>query len=420
MPRTSPKPLIRWLLYGVIAVATLGLGYGLGTLFRDPAPAAKKVSQEIPYYQRDQGWEPLHSPPLPPIFPDPIEELAHLDHLPYEEALPHDIYEGPDSTPVTPPEAALPQAPKPFLPPLAATPPPAVEVEETSAVALLARAPRPNHKPRNEMPPPRSAPVGKVIQDLFPLEPPGAAPQVASLPPPTAPSATVPSGTLGGGPVLAVVIDDLGVDQKRTAQAIALPGPLTLSFLTYAEDLSSQTAAAQAAGHELLVHVPMQPGNAKLDPGPEVLEVGLDAAEIRHRLDWGLSQFTGYVGINNHMGSKFTEDLESLTVVMQDLKERGLFFLDSRTSGATKGPEAARRVGLPFVMRNVFLDNVNRDDAVTKQLEILERLARRNGRAVAICHPRDATIRMLQSWLPGLAAKGITLVPVSRLVRDLG
>ncbi|CCQ73957.1 divergent polysaccharide deacetylase family protein [Magnetospira sp. QH-2] len=415
MPLLPTKPLIRWVVYGMMAVGTLAFGYGAGVMLRGDdsrVVSIKKVSQEIPYYKRRNGGAPYQLPPPEPIFPDPIEELAHLESLPYEEALPHDIYEGPDPTP---PESLLPKAPEPFL----AAPAPVVQepvVNETSAVAMLAQAPKPRIKPGGVMPPPKAAPVGQVFQELFPLDPPGAAasPQVASLPPAALPAPTKE------GPMVAVVIDDLGIDHKRTRKTIALPGPLTMAFLTYAEDLASQTGAATAAGHELLVHFPMQPGNAKLDPGPEVLELGLEPNEIRRRLNWGLSRFEGFVGVNNHMGSAFTADASSMAVVLEELRDRGLFFLDSRTTGKTAGPDVARRVGIPFAMRNVFLDNVNKDDAVAKQLAILEKLARRNGRAIAIGHPRDATIRMLGEWLPKLKAKGITLVPLSRMVDILG
>ena len=136
---------------------------------------------------------------------------------------------------------------------------------------------------------------------------------------------------------IAIVIDDAGIDRKRTARAIRLPGPLTISFLTYAEDLPRQTAAAHAAGHELLVHMAMEPTSKAVDPGPNVLRISDDARSIRNKLSLGLSRFGGYVGINNHMGSRFTADAAGMDVVMAMLHERGLMFLDSRTSGGTVG-----------------------------------------------------------------------------------
>ena len=217
-------------------------------------------------------------------------------------------------------------------------------------------------------------------------------------------------------PVIVLVIDDMGVDQKRSAKIIALKGPLTLSFLTYARDLARQTAAARKAGHELMLHVSMEPQSKSVDPGPNVLLVGLDSAELRRRLVWGLDRFQGFVGINNHMGSKFTGNADGMQVVMDVLKERRLFFLDSRTSGRTVGAKLARLAGVPVVERNIFLDNVNDEAAVLARLAETERLARRQGVAIAIGHPRDGTLKALGKWLPQVDSKGFRLLPITAVI----
>jgi hypothetical protein len=216
--------------------------------------------------------------------------------------------------------------------------------------------------------------------------------------------------------LIVIVIDDLGMDRKRTARAIGLHGPLTLSFLAYADDLKEQTEAARAAGHELLMHVGMEPVSESVDPGPNVLLTGLSSEEIRHRLEWNLGRSEGYVGINNHMGSKFTADPSAMMVVMEMLKRRGLLFLDSRTTGRSVGAKLARELGVPVAERNIFLDNVNETAAVDARLGELERLARRRGYAVAIGHPRDATLEALERWLQNLKDRGLVLVPLSAVV----
>jgi polysaccharide deacetylase 2 family uncharacterized protein YibQ len=221
----------------------------------------------------------------------------------------------------------------------------------------------------------------------------------------------------GDRPMIAVVIDDMGVDRQRTARVVALGAPLTVAFLTYAHDLPAQTAKARAAGHELLLHVPMEPGGSNVDPGPNVLLRDIESDELQRRIEWNLSRFDGYVGINNHMGSKFTADGPSMAILMLELKRRRLLFLDSRTTGATLGPAMARRFGVPLVQRNVFLDNDNRVDAVRRRLQETERLARRRGMAVAIGHPRDATIEALAAWLPTVESRGFVLVPLSAVLR---
>jgi len=217
-------------------------------------------------------------------------------------------------------------------------------------------------------------------------------------------------------PMVALVIDDMGLDRQRSAQVIALPGPLTLSYLTYADDLPAQTAAGRAAGHELMLHVPMAPRDIGFDPGPNVLEPGLADAELARRLDWGLGRFAGYVGINNHMGSRFTADRAAMARVMAALDARGLLFLDSRTTGDSVGLSAAAAQGVPAVARDVFLDHERTPDAVAAALVELEDTARRRGYAIAIGHPADVTIEALTAWLPDARRRGLMIVPLSAVV----
>ena len=218
-------------------------------------------------------------------------------------------------------------------------------------------------------------------------------------------------------PVIAVVIDDLGLNRRMTKEIVSLPAPLTASFMSYAEDLDSQTAAARQAGHELLVHTPMEPFNN--DPGPGALFLGMSDDEIRNRLGVMLDSFSGYVGINNHMGSRFTSDRRSMDVVMEEVKKRGLLFLDSLTARHSKGKAAADAKGIPYAVRNVFLDNARKPSEVMKQLRLLERVAKRNGTAVGIGHPHRATAEALRLWIPEVQKRGFKLVPVSAVVRRL-
>jgi uncharacterized protein len=221
-----------------------------------------------------------------------------------------------------------------------------------------------------------------------------------------------------GRPMIAIVIDDLGLDRRNADRVVQLPAPLTLSFMTYADDLTVQTRAAHAAGHELLVHVPMEPISRAEDMGPNGLSVGLGRDEVLRRLRWNLDRFDGYVGINNHMGSRFTADSGSMMPVMQELRTRGLLFLDSRTIGNSAGIELAQRFDVPHAARDVFLDNEVNGAAIAAQLAEVETIARRHGSAIAIGHPHDATLEELSSWLAALESKGFVLVPVSTIVRE--
>lgn len=219
-----------------------------------------------------------------------------------------------------------------------------------------------------------------------------------------------------GMPMIGIVIDDLGLDHGRTERAMRLPAPVTLAFLPYGRRLKAETGRARATGHEILVHMPMEATGAWADPGPNVLTIAMGAAEIRARLDWALARFPGFVGINNHMGSKFTSNAAAMDVVLSELKARGLLFLDSRTATTTVAFTRARTAGIPAATRQVFLDRDLTPQGVARQLAELESRARAKGRAIAIGHPHDVTLDALEAWLATLKDKGLQLAPVSALV----
>jgi polysaccharide deacetylase 2 family uncharacterized protein YibQ len=165
--------------------------------------------------------------------------------------------------------------------------------------------------------------------------------------------------------------------------------------------------------------VPMEPLDGELDAGPQALLDRLPADEVLRRLRWDLSRFDGYVGINNHMGSRFTQSRDGMRVVLQEIKNRGLLFIDSRTIADSVGGKLAAELGVPHADRDVFLDNEQEAAAVEQQLARTEEVARRRGYAIAIGHPHDATIAALTRWLPTLERRGFVLVPVSAIVRRL-
>ncbi len=221
----------------------------------------------------------------------------------------------------------------------------------------------------------------------------------------------------GSTPAVAIVIDDLGLAAEHTRRAIALDGAVTLALMTYAPNLDNWSAAARAARHEILVHVPMQPINGKIDPGPNALTVALSEAEILDRLRWGLGRLEGYIGINNHMGSRFTQDRGGMAVVMSEVRQRGLLFLDSVTIGRTVGAATAESMHVPAAERNVFLDDEATVSGVSRQIAVLEQVARKHGTAIAIGHPHPATLDVLAQWLPSASSRGIAVVPLTSVVR---
>jgi polysaccharide deacetylase 2 family uncharacterized protein YibQ len=226
----------------------------------------------------------------------------------------------------------------------------------------------------------------------------------------------VPFADLNSRPLVAVVIDDVGLDRPRSRRAWELPGPLTMSFLPYAKDLGEQARIARARGHELMLHLPMEP-NGRNDPGPHALLVSLSDSELRQRTNAALDSFDGYVGVNNHMGSRFTAFRPGMETVLRLFRSRGLMFLDSRTTAQSVGDQVAQEMGLPGIVRHVFLDDDESLDAVRRRLAETEAVARRQGFVVAIGHPHEATLQALAEWLPGLQAKGLALAPATAVLR---
>ena len=222
--------------------------------------------------------------------------------------------------------------------------------------------------------------------------------------------------TVAAEPRIAIVIDDVGVHVPNGWRVVELPGPLTLALMTYAKDLGKLAAESLARGHELLLHIPMEPTDGTWDTGPNALRLDLDPQEFQRRLEWAFDRFDGYVGINNHMGSRLTEDFAAMAKLMGELAPKGLFFLDSLTSTRSAGEETAQAAGVAYLARDVFLDNVVDPEAVWTRLAELERIAIARGFAIAIAHPKGATIQVLSEWIPTLAERGITLVPVSALL----
>jgi len=365
----------RQALYVTIALFAVLVGYSAGLMFKtDPQESLQltvSTTKKSPYGSEHDSGEPVHSEEPSSgmtdslsntaMYPDPVHSKSDLTVRAYEEALPSEVHESEMKAGVS-----------------------------NNSLSIERRAMLLSPGPTAETPSSLSLPPWRRYAVAFPKT--------------------------DGRPMVTIVIDDMGMDRKRTARAMGMRGPLTLSFLAYAEDLNAQTAVARAGGHELLMHVGMEPIGDSVDPGPNVLLTGLDSEEIRHLLEKNLGRFEGYVGINNHMGSKFTADVSGMAVVMETLKLRGLLFLDSRTTGRSVGVELARKMGVPVAERNIFLDNVNESVAISARLRELEQLARRRGYAVAIGHPRDATLDALEVWLQNLEDRGLALVPLSAVV----
>ncbi len=219
------------------------------------------------------------------------------------------------------------------------------------------------------------------------------------------------------GPRVAIIVDDIGGDLAPLKTLIDLDVPITFSVLP---DLShSAQAVRMITDHhrDLMLHLPMEPLDyPKHQPGEEALFVRMGEKEIRERVRKLLDQYPEIIGVNNHMGSRFTQDRDRMGVVLEEIERRNLFFVDSLTSGDSVAYREAKRLGVPTAKRNIFLDHVVRSDAVEKQIGRLIELAKKKGYAIAICHPHPVTLEALHNALGRFRAAGIEIVPVSELI----
>ncbi|WP_162530349.1 divergent polysaccharide deacetylase family protein [Rhodovastum atsumiense] len=222
----------------------------------------------------------------------------------------------------------------------------------------------------------------------------------------------VPATPAEGRPTIAIMIDDMGVNRVQSDRAVRLPAPLTLSWLPYAANVTDQAAIGAANGHETMLHMPMEP-LGRTDPGPNALRTWLPAETNLANLRTALDKLPNAVGLNQHEGSVASLSVPLMDMVMGELKARDLLFVDSLTIPHSVALRRAEAAGVAAIPRNVFLDNSPDPNAIRAQIAELEAVARRKGYAIAIGHPRQTTIDVLEKYLPTLASRGFVLWPVS-------
>lgn len=248
-------------------------------------------------------------------------------------------------------------------------------------------------------------------------------PKVAAVPPtpvptkrPTATPRPQPAADARGR--LAILLDDAGQKEDLVPAAAALPGQVGVAVLPFLPRSAETATAMYEAGHEVWLHLPMEPENYPANnPGPGAVLVGMTTDELRTTVHSALNNIPHAVGVNNHMGSRATASLKTMTWVMQELSARGMAFIDSRTTIKTVAEKAARAQGVPTNRRHVFLDNERKASAIRRQLEEAVYRCRIDGEAIAIGHLDPVTVQVLAEELPGLAARGADLVKPSDLVR---
>jgi polysaccharide deacetylase 2 family uncharacterized protein YibQ len=239
-----------------------------------------------------------------------------------------------------------------------------------------------------------------------------------SAPPPAAavPAASPPATTAPGErPRLAIIIDDCGQWPVTERAFVALPFPVTLSVLPHVRFGPAIARAADAAGQGVMLHLPMQTVSGRY-PGPGTITTAMDDAAIRNDVQGDLDELPEARGVNNHEGSLATADSRVMNDVVAVLARDGRFFIDSRTSAASVGATVAREHGVPTAQRNVFLDNVDNEAAVAARLREALDDARAQGSAIAIGHPRPATLAAVRALGGEAEAAGVQLTLASAIV----
>ncbi len=250
----------------------------------------------------------------------------------------------------------------------------------------------------------------------------GLAAATPGIPPTAAPPTPRPSPTPRPAPDargrLAILLDDAGQKLDFVPAAAVLPKEVGFAILPFLPKSAESAEALHGAGHEIWLHLPMEPENYPANnPGPGAILMSMSTTELRTAVHAAIDNIPHAVGVNNHMGSKATADLKTMTWIMQELKTRGMAFIDSRTTVHTVAEEAARAQGVPTNRRHVFLDNERSAAAIRVQLDEAVYRSRMEGEIIAIGHLDKVTIEVLEQELPGLAKRGADLVNPSDLVR---
>jgi uncharacterized protein len=234
---------------------------------------------------------------------------------------------------------------------------------------------------------------------------------------PVKPVKKVPPGSAGR---IAFVLDDWGYTTVNCKYLKAIKDPLNIAILPNLKQTDMIAHCAHDNGHTVMLHLPLQPwktGDAY--PDNYLITVDMKAAEVSRLVLDSLSKMPLVEGVNNHMGSRATEDQKLMGIIFKHLKKRNLFFVDSMTSPHKSiCGELADQMGLPFAARDVFLDNVNSRTEIEKQVKLLAERARQKGSAIAIGHDRDLTLKIIQEQIPLLKAQGFEIVSVKELLRN--
>ena len=216
---------------------------------------------------------------------------------------------------------------------------------------------------------------------------------------------------------MAIILDDWGQSGALVDDVVAIGRPLTLAVIPHLRRSYEVAEEAHGYGLGVMLHMPMQPKSNRQPAEPHTILTTSPDAEIERLLDEALASVPHAQGVNNHQGSAATSDLRVMRAVLKHLKEKGLFFVDSKVIASSVCEQAAREAGIRFASRDVFIDNVATVDAVKNQLWEAIRVAKYQGRAVVIGHDKRPTLEAIRQMVPEIEKSGVKLVLAKEMVK---
>lgn len=367
----------------------------------EPSPVAAAEptappSQPGPEEESAEPPEPVLAPPPPAATTTPDDPAPAAEPAPGSPPVPQPSQPAGETPAETAPPPAAPE------PPQTAQPMPAAESDPAAAVPAAEPAPLAEAAAATSAGSGADAPAAAPASDAAQVT---LAWQRLARPFPADESR----------PRIAVVVAGLGLSEAATTAAIQqLPAEVTLSFSPYSDRLDEFVAMARAAGHEVLLDLPMEPASfPRDDPGPRALLTSLDQDANAERLAWALGRADGYLGVATYMGSRFTTSPEDLRPVLEELRRRELLLLDSRAATDSVAAKLAAEEGVAHAINDRFIDNEASRVAIDGRLQQIERIARTSGAAVAMGYAYPVTIERLTEWARGLSGEGLALAPIS-------
>ena len=228
-----------------------------------------------------------------------------------------------------------------------------------------------------------------------------------------------PENISGSGGKIAIIIDDWGQSMANCRYLKEIPDPLAVSILPGLRHTKDVANCAKLYHKLTMLHLPLEAlHNYDFYPPDYIIKTSMNPALVSKIVDQDLAQLPSIEGVNNHMGSKATEDRSLMKIIFKKIKKKGLFFVDSMTARNTVCAALADEMDLAFGKRDVFLDNINTREAITKQIMVLAKKARRKGYAVAIGHDRHLTMQVLKEEIPWLERQGFQIVSIKELLRN--